>query len=227
VLTGLTESARCPECGKPLVEVLTRTRPGRVRPYYRYRSKAMLFGVPVVDVALGPHPATPTRRGVARGVIAVGDVAIGGVAVGNIACGFASFGMVSIGGAAIGACSVGLFSALGGAALGGFAVGGAALGGVATGGGAVGIVAQGGGAAGVYARGRGAAGVHTIDFRQADPAAVGVFDALTPVLGKSVAPMNFSAVHAGVTCLACSVLVMLSVVLVAIGARRGAGPEQA
>lgn len=223
VLTGVTESARCPECGKPLVEVLTRTPPSRLRRYYRFRSRSTLFGVPLVDVALGPASSDPSRAGIAKGIIAVGDIAFGGIAAGNIAVGIASFGMLSFGAASIGACSIGVLSAMGGAAVGGYAVGGAALGGIATGGAAVGIVAQANVATGVYARGSVAKGAHTIDFRTADPAAVEVFDTLSPVLGTSVAPMNFSAWRAGFSAASLSVLVALSVVLVVIGARRGGG----
>src|SRR4051794_10161164 len=76
-LKGLTESSKCPECGKPLVEVLT--RPGDRWMYRgkRYRSKATLFGYPVVHVAVGPREGE--LRGHAKGIIAVGDVATGGI----------------------------------------------------------------------------------------------------------------------------------------------------
>jgi predicted RNA-binding Zn-ribbon protein involved in translation (DUF1610 family) len=42
VLTGLTESAKCPECGRPIIEVFTRNVnfPSFGK---RYRSKATLF----------------------------------------------------------------------------------------------------------------------------------------------------------------------------------------
>ena len=61
VLKGLTESSKCPECGKPLVEVLTRQSPAFLNAGKRYRSKTTLFGWPVIDVALGPE-----GRGTAR-----------------------------------------------------------------------------------------------------------------------------------------------------------------
>src|SRR3712207_4487658 len=54
VLTGLTESSKCPECGKPLVEVLTRPSHPFANAGKRWRSSATLFGWPVIDVALGP-----------------------------------------------------------------------------------------------------------------------------------------------------------------------------
>ena len=66
-LSETKDSARCPECGKPLVEVMSWT--GRTG--YRFRSKATLWGLPAIDIALGP---THTERiGRAKGVIAIGD----------------------------------------------------------------------------------------------------------------------------------------------------------
>jgi len=148
-LTGATESSKCPECGRPLVEVLTRNSQMRMTGK-RYRSKARLFGLPVVDVAVGP--ANGQTRGVARGIIAVGDIAIGGIALGGV-----SIGVVPVGGLALGLCSfggssIGLLTAMGGLAVGGMAVGGAAFGVLAVGGGAVGIFAQGAGAQGMFTR---------------------------------------------------------------------------
>ena len=94
----------------------------------RYRSKAELFGLPVIDVALGRDSRTG-REGIAKGIIAIGDRAVGGLAVGG-----ASVGVVAIGGAAIGmnafgGAAVGLQLAVGGAAVsGGVSLGGAAIG---------------------------------------------------------------------------------------------------
>jgi predicted RNA-binding Zn-ribbon protein involved in translation (DUF1610 family) len=44
-LTVATESSKCPECGRPLVEVLTRNSQAPMMGK-RYRSKATLFGWP-------------------------------------------------------------------------------------------------------------------------------------------------------------------------------------
>jgi hypothetical protein len=152
VLKGLTNSSKCPECGRPLVEVLTR-RGWPAQTGKRYRSSARLFGLPVVDIAIGP--ANGELRGKARGIIAIGDIASGGLALGG-----ASFGIVAIGGLA-----VGVFAA-GGLAIGLVsATGGMAIGGLAAGGGAAGVLASGGGAAGIYAQGGGALGVHIRDGR--------------------------------------------------------------
>src|SRR6476620_6685576 len=93
-LTGATESSKCPECGRPLVEVLTRNSQAPVMGK-RYRSKATLFGWPVIDIALGP--ANGVRIGKARGIIAIGDMAIGGIALGGMSCGIVALGGMSIG----------------------------------------------------------------------------------------------------------------------------------
>jgi hypothetical protein len=149
VLTGLTESAKCPECGKPLVEVLTRNSS---YPNFgkRYRSKAKLFGLPVIDIALGPSGGQ--MRGKARGIIAIGDMAMGGIAVGGLAAGLVAVGGLAVGLCTFGGMSIGLLSASGGLAVGTFATGGAAIGVFANGGGAIGYAAQGGGAAGTFVR---------------------------------------------------------------------------
>lgn len=70
--TGLTESSKCPECGRPVVEVLTRDavpfRTGR-----RYRSATTIFGRPLVHIAVGPYENESYGR--ARGIIAIAAVA--------------------------------------------------------------------------------------------------------------------------------------------------------
>jgi hypothetical protein len=150
VLKGLTESSKCPECGRPIVEVLTRPQQAFLNSGRRYRSKATLFGLPVIDVAIGPKDGE--LRGRAKGIIAIGDVATGGLAVGGITRGVVAIGGMAFGLFAVGGLSVGLVSATGGLAVGGLAAGGGALGYFAAGGGAIGVVAQGGGALGLYTR---------------------------------------------------------------------------
>jgi hypothetical protein len=149
-LTGLTESSKCPECGKPLVEVLTRPGQAFLNVGKRYQSKAMLFGWPVISIAMGPKDGE--LRGHAKGIIAIGDIATGGIAIGGIARGIVALGGVALGLFSLGGLSVGLISAVGGLAVGGLASGGGAVGLFAAGGGAVGIVAQGGGALGLFTR---------------------------------------------------------------------------
>ena len=172
-LTGLTDSSKCPECGRPLVEVLTRPSFG-MNSGRRYRSKATLFGWPVLHIAVGPKDGEP--RGHARGIIAIGDIATGGIAVGGMARGVVAVGGMAIGVFAVGGLAVGLLSGLGGMATGTFA----------NGGGAIGILAAGGGAAGIFAQGGGALGVHVRDGRTAiGPTGTGnsPFDHLTWFFG--------------------------------------------
>ena len=156
VLVGLVDSSRCPECGKPIVEVLT--RPADMPNFgKRYRSKATLFGLPVIDIATGPKNGE--MRGKAKGIIAIGDIATGGIAIGGLAR-----GIVAVGGIALGVCS---FSGVSSGRL--TAIGGGASGGLASGGGAVGVLANGGGAVGIMAQGGGAFGAFTRDFRGTMP----------------------------------------------------------
>ena len=149
VLAGLTDSSKCPECGKPIVEVLT--RPSDMPNFgKRYRSKATLFGLPVIDIAVGPKNGE--RYGKAKGIIAIGDIATGGIAIGGLARGIVAVGGVSIGICAFSGLSIGLLTAIGGVAVGGMAAGGGAVGVLANGGGAIGVMAQGGGAFGAFTR---------------------------------------------------------------------------
>ena len=187
-LTGAIDSARCPECGRPLVEVLGRRQWG-AQTGKRYRSSIRLWGLPLIDIALGPRDGEPIGK--ARGILAIGNQACGVVAIGGFARGIVAIGGAAIGVFSMGGWSVGLCTAVGGAAIGGVAAGGGAVGGIAKGGGAAGYVADGGGAIGVYARGGGASGQHTIDMAgNADPAAVAVFDSLAWLLGPSGAPIS-------------------------------------
>jgi hypothetical protein len=183
-LKSLHDSARCPECGKPIVEVLTRQGFGRYG--RRYRSKATFLGLPVIDIAVGPFDAE--RRGCARGIIAIGDSAYGWLAIGGLARGIIAIGGVAVGLFSIGGVAVGLLTAMGGLAISsGVANGGLSLGAISFGGLSVGLIAQGGLAAGIYARGGlalGRAFPATLDhFRwllgQFPPNA---FDALRPLL---------------------------------------------
>jgi hypothetical protein len=149
---GLTASARCPECGKPIVEVLM--RPGGFGSQFgkRYQSSARLFGLPVIDVALGPFGQE--RRGRARGIIAIGDSAYGWLAIGGLARGIVAVGGIAIGVFPVGGLAAGLLTAVGGLAASlGISSGGFSLGALSFGGLALGWVAQGGLAAGIYARG--------------------------------------------------------------------------
>jgi hypothetical protein len=181
-LVNLRDASRCPECGKPLVEVLARWA-GASRKARRYRSEAELFGVPIVCVAFGARPEFGEIHGRAVGIIALGDTARGGIAIGGNAVGVVAIGGMAIGLGGMGGMSIGLVTALGGMSIGGLAVGGFGIGGAASGGGAVGVVAQGGMAIGYYARGGGVLGQHVLSPRRSDPEAVRFFQAVSPVLG--------------------------------------------
>ena len=125
-----------------------------------YKSKATLWGLPLLHVATGVDPVTGKRR-TAKGIIALGNVAKGVVAIGGVAMGFISLGGLSIG-----------VIAFGGGAIGLLAMGGGALGLVAAiGGGAIAPIALGGGALGYFAFGGGAGGAHTVSAVGLDPAA--------------------------------------------------------
>lgn len=219
-LADLSDASKCPECGRPLVEVLMRKTTGvnAVRAV-RIKSEITVFGLPLYHIAFGARPEYGERYGKARGVVAIGDLAMGGVAVGGsafgvIAVGGGAFGLVSIGG-----MSVGLLGAIGGCALGGVAVGGGAVGVCASGGGAAGVVAQGGGAYGVYARGPGAFGTHVIAPNRGvnDPAATQMFSTLAPIMGSSapVSLKGFAQIAFGPLSIACVLLVIMGLLVLA------------
>lgn len=227
VLTGLTESAHCPECGTPIVECLHRGSWGEAFKGRRFESDARLFGYPVLCVAMGPDPEREETRGHAKGIIAIGDIATGGIAVGGMSFGFVSVGGLGVGICSIGGGAVGLATSLGGLSIGGFATGGGAIGLLATGGGAVGIVAQGGLAVGVYARGGQAIGRHTIDQRGAnDPKAQEAFDTLTPLMGVSHANvLGPAAAIAVIDAVVIALILLVSVLVMRLGTSRR--PEEA
>lgn len=215
VLTGAIESSKCPECGRPLVEVLTR-RNRWAESGKRWRSNARLFGLPVIDIALGPKGGE--ARGRAKGIVAIGDIATGWLAIGGMARGFVAIGGFAIGAFSIGGMSVGAITSVGGWAIAGFAAGGGAMGGVAAGGGAAGYIAQGGGALGYYARAGGAWGRHIIDYRPApatgpDQAAIDMFDRFSWFFGawptNALSSLQPFAILAGVT-IAIGLLILLA-----------------
>jgi hypothetical protein len=149
LLKGLEDSTRCPECGKPIIEVLMRKEFSVARGK-RYRSKANLFGLPVIDVAYGPYGNE--KRGRARGIIAIGDFPMGVLAIGGLPRGIVAIGGVAVGCFAIGGNSIGLITSLGGNSVGGLAVGGTAWGVFAIGAVAFGVVAEAITPVGVYVR---------------------------------------------------------------------------
>jgi tRNA A-37 threonylcarbamoyl transferase component Bud32 len=114
-----------------------------------YRSKATLFGLPLLHLTSGLDPQTGRVR-VARGIIAIGDRAQGVVAFGGMAMGGFAFGGLAIGVFAFGGGAIGLISIGGGAIALLAALGGGAIAPIAVGGGAIGFLAFGGGAFGPH-----------------------------------------------------------------------------
>ncbi len=136
--------------------------PGQPQPAYfqqgfEYRSRATLFGLPLLHVATGVDPVTGRSR-VARGIIAIGGAAQGVLALGGVAMGGLTFGGLSVGVIAFGGCALGAVS------IGGLAV--ALL--AAFGGGAIAPIAAGGGAIGYFAFGGGVLAVHPLGANASD-----------------------------------------------------------
>jgi hypothetical protein len=211
-LTGLTDSSKCPECGKPIVEVLQR---GQSLPHgRRYRSATHIFGLPLVDVAIGAHGKQ--RIGRARGIIAIGDIAVGLIAMGNIV----AVGVVSLGGAlgigvlSLSACAVGIL-AFGGLAAGGWAWGGIAAGVIATGGLAAGWLAVGGMAIGHYAAGGAAMGPHVVTALQRDPAAAQALADFAWLVGSF--PPTPSSMFSTMAWFAAAAIVLAALVGIVVG----------
>lgn len=168
MLTGLVDSARCPECGKSIVEVLRR-RSAAAPLGRRYESSTRIFGWPLLSIATGP--VGEETKGHASGVFAYGDYASGVFALGGVARGVFAVGGVAIGVVAIGGISLGLLMSLAGLAAGGMVTGGVAVGVWVQGGVAIGIIADGGVALGWFARGGVAIGQHVMGGTGTTPSA--------------------------------------------------------
>jgi hypothetical protein len=131
----------------------------------RKRSKTIVWGLPLWEIAVGPDLNRGEMRGYAKAIIAIGDIATGVVAIGGLAGGVIAFGGLALG----------LGLSIGGLAIGSIAGGGGAVGGFAAGGAAVGYVAVGGGAVGRYACGGGASGTYVVSAMRRDPEAARFF----------------------------------------------------
>ena len=143
-----------------------------------YRSRATLFGWPLVHVATGLDPVTRRKR-IARGIIAIGDIAQGVVAFGGLAMGGLAFGGLSLGLIAFGGCALGLV------ALGGLGVALA----IAVGGLAIAPLALGGQGIGYYVFAAEGTGVHVFDAGARDPDAVQFFSPWADLLVQSGQPL--------------------------------------
>lgn len=184
---GLTESTRCPECGKPIIEVLQ--RPGTVAIGRRYTSETRVFGLPLVQIALGPFQ--DERRGHARGIIAIGDTATGVLALGGFARGVIALGGFTLGVCAMGGISAGLLI-FGGVAAGLVAFGGVAIAGVASGGLALGyIVVSAGVGIGQYVRAGLGIGGHVVGGNVREPAAIQFFEGMSWLFGRTPVAFPF------------------------------------
>lgn len=106
-----------------------------LKPFWEYRSRLNLLGLPLVHIRLGrPSPNwSPVKAWIAVGDCALGGLfAFGGLAVAPISVGGLAIGLIPWGGAALGLFVLGGF-ALGVWAFGGFAIGWQAFGGCAVG----------------------------------------------------------------------------------------------
>ena len=141
---------KCPDCNNDISDkaVICPHCGAAGQGFFRaleYRSKKMLFGLPLVHIVWGPafNPFTGRMR-IAKGIIAIGGIAVGVLAMGGLAFGVIALGGLAIGLAALGGAALGVMLAIGGLAVGFVALGGAAIGYYAIGGGALGVHALGG-----------------------------------------------------------------------------------
>ncbi|MFO0827780.1 MAG: hypothetical protein U0572_06470 [Phycisphaerales bacterium] len=191
-LTGAVNSSKCPECGKPLVEVLVRDESTLLKLMgRRYTSRATLFGIPAVCVVFGLGP--DGKPGHARGWIALGDRATGVIAFGGTARGVVAFGGVAIGILSSGGVSIGLLGALGGLAIAplGVAAGGVAAGLFASGGMTLGLAVMGGSGLGWYSWGPPGSmiskhALQIVSGSPSDPDAAAAFQRLSWLIGTNL-----------------------------------------
>jgi hypothetical protein len=121
-------ASACPGCGHPLAQA--GWRPGAAP--FEYKSKATVFGMPLVHIVYGPVWLNGFRP--ARGFIAIGNVAIGVIAMGGFALGVISIAGIGLGAVCLGGIALGLGLGVGGIATGYLAIGGLAIGTYAIGG---------------------------------------------------------------------------------------------
>lgn len=129
----------CPGCGNPLWQtrsgpaaILAGLRGAAAAHPYEYKSKATVFGLPLVHIVYGPVWLNGFRP--ARGFIAIGNVAIGVIAMGGFALGLVSIAGIGLGAVCLGGIALGLGLGVGGLATGYLALGGLAVGVYAIGG---------------------------------------------------------------------------------------------
>jgi hypothetical protein len=121
----------CPGCGRLLQQggaaIAASGEWAGQPPYiYEYKSRTILFGLPLIHVIFGPSWLIGFKP--ARGIIAVGNIAIGFIAFGGVAMGLAAFGGISLGLVCAGGIALALMLGAGGIATGYWALGGIAIG---------------------------------------------------------------------------------------------------
>lgn len=135
------------------------TERGRMFVNGEYKSKKMLWGMPLVHITSRGIAKGFVAIGVrARGVISIGLLSVGVFSIGLFALGVISIGMLALGVAANGMIAAGIF-ALGGVAMGVFSFGGVSFGWLSFGGVSFGKYAIGGYASGDIAVGGTAKGI--------------------------------------------------------------------
>ncbi len=133
------QAIACPACGYPIRGL----GPGSIgplpfrAPFFEYKSKRKVFGLPLVHVVYGPAWAGGYRP--AKGFIAIGNIAVGVIAIGGLAAGIFTLAGIGLGLICIAGLAFGIGLGVGGIATGYLAVGGLAVGIYALGGLGVGV----------------------------------------------------------------------------------------
>ena len=128
------KAAACPACGYPIRDggsAPSGPLPFRA-PFFEYKSKRTVFGLPLIHVVYGPAWAGGLRP--AKGFIAIGNIAFGVIAIGGFAAGIITLAGIGLGLVCIAGLALGLGVGVGGIATGYLAVGGVAIGVYAVGG---------------------------------------------------------------------------------------------
>ncbi len=94
--------------------------PGAV-PGFKWRTRAALFGIPLICVAFGTDERGKMR--VAKGFIAIGQFAVGGLAIAQFGVGIIGIGQFVLGVVAFGQLAIGILVGFGQLAIGAFAAG--------------------------------------------------------------------------------------------------------
>jgi len=90
--------------------------------FYEYKSKQILFGMPLVHIHIG----FGAKR--AKGIIAIGNIAKGFISIGLLSVGLFSIGLLSLGLIGLGALAIGLLVAIGSISIGALSIGAIAIG---------------------------------------------------------------------------------------------------